>query len=74
MNNAPKVEAFNSYYKQAVELQGSGNIEEAREMFLKAASIANEISINSPSYNVRIEYHDIANKLLEHVKNNCVKK
>ncbi|MBQ8424693.1 MAG: ATP-binding protein [Clostridia bacterium] len=74
MNNAPKVEAFNSYYKQAIDFQANGNIDEARELFLKAASIANEISVNSPSYNVRMEYHNLAVKILDHAKNNCVKK
>lgn len=74
MNNAPKVEAFNSFYQQAKELYAAGNISEAKEMFLKAASIANDISVNATSYNVRMEYHNLAVKMLDFAKNNCVKR
>lgn len=74
MNNAPKVEAFNSFYQQAKELYAAGNISEAKEMFLKAASIANDISVNATSYSVRMEYHNLAVKMLDFAKNNCVKK
>lgn len=74
MNNAANVEALNSYYKQAVEFQANGDIENARELFLKAASLANDISINSKSQNVSVEYHKLAVKFLDHANNNCVKK
>ncbi len=74
MNNAPKVEAFNSFYAQAKEVYSSGDIAEARQLFLKAADLANEISINATAYDVRMDYHNLAVKILDFVKNNCVKK
>ena len=74
MNNAPKVEAFNSFYRQAKEAYAAGNLPEARELFLKAASLANEISVESTSYSVRMEYHKLAVKLLDFARNECVKK
>ena len=73
MNNAPKVEAFNSFYQQAKELYAAGNLSDAKAMFLKAASIANEISVGATSYSVRMEYHELAVKMLDFAKNNCVK-
>ena len=74
MNNAPKVAAFNSFYQQAKELYAAGSISEAKEMFLKAASLANEISVSATSYDVRMEYHKMAVKILEFAKTSCVKK
>ena len=58
MNNAPKIEAYNSFYQQAKDLYAAGNMSEAREMFLKAASLANEISVGATSYDVRMEYRN----------------
>ena len=74
MNNAPKVEAFNSFYRQAKDAYAAENFSAARELFLKAASLANEISIESTSYSVRMEYHNLAVKLLDFARNECVKK
>ena len=74
MNNAPKVEAFNSFYQQAKDAYAAGNMSEARELFLKAAALANEISVGATSYDVRMEYHKLAVKTLEFAKNNCVKR
>lgn len=74
MNNAPKIEAYNSFYQQAKDLYAAGNLSEAREMFLKAAALANEISVSSTSYDVRMEYHQLAVKLLDFAKNQCVKR
>ena len=74
MNNAPRIEAFNSFYQQAKDLYALGNMSDAREMFLKAASLANEISVTATTYDVKMEYHKLAIKILEFAKTKCVKK
>ena len=74
MNNAPRIEAFNSFYQQAKDLYAAGNMSDAREMFLKAASLANEISVTATTYDVKMEYHKLAIKILEFAKTKCVKK
>ena len=74
MNNAPKVQAFNSFYRQAKDLYAQGNVSDARELFLKAASLANEISVTATTYDVKMEYHKFAVKILEFVKTKCVKR
>ena len=74
MNNALKVEAFNSFYRQAKDLYAAGNLSDAKEMFLKAASLANEISVGATSYDVRMEYHRLAVTILDFAKNKCVKR
>ena len=68
MNNAPKIEAFNSFYQQAKSLHAAGHMIEAREMFLKAAEVANDISKTSASYDVKMEYHKLAVKMLDFAK------
>ncbi len=73
MNNAPKIQAFNSFYSQAKEQYAAGNLADARELFLKAASVANDISVTSTAYDVRMEYHNLAVKILEFAKTKCVK-
>ena len=73
MNNQPKIEAFNSFYQQGKDLYNSVDILSARDIFLKAAALANEISVSATSYDVRMEYHKTAVKILEFVKNKCVK-
>lgn len=69
MNNISKIEAFKSFYEQADTLYKNNKIKESKELFLKSASIANEISIESSSYEVRMEYHNIAEKILLFLKN-----
>ncbi len=73
VNNAPKIEAFNSFYQQAKDMYATGNMNEARELFLKAASLANEISVSAQTYDVKMEYHKLAVKVLEFAKIKCVK-
>ena len=65
---------FNSFYQQAKDLYSAGNMSDAREMFLKAASLANEISVTATTYDVKMEYHKLAIKILEFAKTKCVKK
>lgn len=73
INNAPKVQAFNSYYAQAKSLYAAGDLAAARELFLKAAALANEISVTSSAYNVRMEYHKLAVQLLDFARSKCVR-
>lgn len=73
MNNQPKIEAFNSFYQQGKYLYNSGDVLSARDIFLKAAALANEIAVSATSYDVRMEYHKTASKILEFVKTKCVK-
>ena len=71
MNNQPLVEAYKSFSAQGREKLAAGNYSEAREAFLKAAELANKISVGSTSYEVRMEYHNADVKLLEFAKNGC---
>lgn len=74
MNNAPKVEAYKSFYQQGKELYAAGDMESARAAFLKAAGLANEISVESTTYDTRMEYHNIAAKLLKFAREECIDK
>lgn len=73
MNNQPKIEAFKSFYNQGKDLYNSGDISSARDAFIRAAELANDISVNATSYDVRMEYHKTAVKILDFVKKSCVK-
>ncbi|MCH5159030.1 MAG: ATP-binding protein [Clostridiales bacterium] len=73
MNNQPKIEAFKSFYQQGKDLYNSGDIAAAREMFIRAAELANDISVNATSYDVRMEYHRTAANILDFVRKSCVK-
>lgn len=68
-SNAPKIEAFKSYYQQAKEAYATNDMESSRELFIKAASLANEISIQSSSYDVKMEFHALTDKILKFLKN-----
>lgn len=74
MNNQPKVNAFNSFCQQGNDFFAAGNLAAAREMFLKAAELANEISVGATTYEARMEYHNLAIKMLNYAKNDCIKK
>ena len=74
MNNQPKIEAYKSFYQQAKDYYGAGDISAAREAFLKAAELANDISVHATSYDVKMEYHKLAVKIIEFVKTECVRK
>ena len=73
MNNQPKIEAFKSFYQQGKDLYNAGDILSARDAFIKAAELANDISVHADSYDVRMEYHKTAVKILDFVKKSCVK-
>ena len=74
MNNQPKVEAYKSFYQQGKDHYAAGDIMAAREAFLKAAELANDISVNSTSYDVKMEYYKLATKIIDFVKKECVHK
>ena len=65
MNNQPLVEAYKSFSAQGREKLAAGDYAGAREAFLKAAELANKISVNSTSYEVRMEYHNAAARRCE---------
>ncbi len=74
MNNQPKIEAYKSFYQQAKDYYNAGDISAARDAFLKAAELANDISVHATSYDVKMEYHKLAVKIVEFVKKECVHK
>lgn len=71
MNNQPTIEAYKSFYQQAKDFYAAGDIPAAREAFLRAAELANQISIGAKSYDVKMEYHKLAVKILDFVKTGC---
>lgn len=73
MNSAMNVEAYKSFYSQGMDAYDSGDLEKAKTLLLRAAEIANDISTTTNSYNVKMEYHNIALKILDFVKNKCKK-
>lgn len=71
MNNQPTIEAYKSFYQQAKDFYAAGDIPAAREAFLRAAKLANQISVGAKSYDVKMEYHKLAAKILDFVKTGC---
>ena len=71
MNNQPLIEAYKSFYQQAKDFYAAGDIPAAREAFLRAAELANQISVGAKSYDVKMEYHKLAAKILDFVKTGC---
>lgn len=71
MNNQPTIEAYKSFYQQAKDFYAAGDIPAAREAFLRAAELANQISVGAKSYDVKMEYHKLAAKILDFVKMGC---
>ena len=71
MNNKPTIEAYKSFYQQAKDFYAAGDIPAAREAFLRAAELANQISVGAKSYDVKMEYHKLAAKILDFVKTGC---
>ena len=71
MNNQPTIEAYKSFYQQAKDFYAAGDIPAAREAFLRAAALANQISVGAKSYDVKMEYHKLAAKILDFVKTGC---
>ena len=68
MASESKLIAFNSYYSQAKELYLNKDYENSKDLFLKAAQMANDISLDSKSYDVKMEYHNIASSILKFLK------
>lgn len=72
MGTSMQLEAYKSFYEQGMNAYDSGDIVKARELLLKAAEMANEVSEKTNSYQVKTEYRNIAIKILNFVKNKCV--
>lgn len=73
-DNSARIQAYNSYYNHAMEEFKAGNMADAKELFIKAATVANEISINSPYMQVKSEYYQLAQKCLDAANNKCIRK
>lgn len=73
MNSMINVEAYKSFYAQGMDAYDAGDFVKAKELLLRAAEIANNISTTSKSYDVKMEYHNIALKILDFVKTKCKK-
>ena len=68
MSTVMQVEAYKSFYEQGMTAYDAGDVLKARDLLLKAAEMANEISTKSDSYQVKTEYRNIAMKILNFVK------
>lgn len=71
MSTVMQVEAYKSFYEQGMTAYDAGDVLKARDLLLKAAEMANEISTKSDSYQVKTEYRNIAMKILNFVKTKC---
>lgn len=72
MNNQPKIEAYKSFFQQGKDYVNAGNIPAARDCFLRAAELANEIAVGAKSYDTRMQYSKLAAAILDYVRNECV--
>ena len=73
MSSVMKVEAYKSFYSQGMDAYNYGDMQKARDLLLRAAEMADSISTTALSYDVKMEYHNIAVKILDFVKNKCKK-
>ena len=58
MSTVMQVEAYKSFYEQGMTAYDAGDVLKARDLLLKAAEMANEISTKSDSYQVKTEYRN----------------
>jgi len=71
MNLSPKNEAYKSYLKQAKQAYKEGDLQRARGLFLKAAEIANQITLESTNPDIKNEYYKVTQTILDFVKKKC---
>ena len=71
MNNSAKVEAYKSFYQTAKDMYSQGDVMGARDAFLRAAELADNISQTATTNDVKLEYHKNAAKILNFVRANC---
>ncbi|MDD7398746.1 MAG: ATP-binding protein [Firmicutes bacterium] len=71
MNNSAKVEAYKSFYQTAKDMYSQGDVMGARDAFLRAAELADNISQTATTNDVKLEYHKNAAKILNFVRSNC---
>ena len=71
MDLSSKNEAYRNYVEQGKEAFSQGDIQRAKTLFLKAAEITNQITLESTSVDVKNEYYRVTQTLLDFVKKNC---
>jgi SpoVK/Ycf46/Vps4 family AAA+-type ATPase len=71
MSLSAKNEAYRNYIEQAKEAYALGDIKHARGLFIKAAEITNQITMEQNNPEIRSEYHRVTKTIIEFVKQNC---
>lgn len=74
MDLSGKNDAWKNYLEQAKEAFSLGEIDRARALFLKAADITNEITMETRNPEIKQEYYRVTKRIMDFVKNSCVKK
>jgi SpoVK/Ycf46/Vps4 family AAA+-type ATPase len=69
MNLAVKNSAYKSYLEQAKEAFSNRDFQRSKDLYLKAATITNEIAVQSDSKDIQKEYYTITRKIIDVVKN-----
>jgi hypothetical protein len=69
MDLLSKNEAYKNYVEQGKEAYNQGDIKRARALFLKAAEITNQITIETTNPEIKSEYYNVTQTLVEFVKN-----
>ena len=72
MDLSAKNDAYKSYIEQAKEAYSNGDVKRARSLFLKAAEITNEITLLSTNVDIKQEYYQVTQTIMQFVKKNCV--
>jgi SpoVK/Ycf46/Vps4 family AAA+-type ATPase len=68
MNLAVKNLAYKNFLEQAKEAHDKQDLQRAKELYLKAASITNEISLQAENSDIKKEFHQITKKLIDIVR------
>lgn len=71
MDLLSKNEAYKNYLNQAKEAYEQGDKKRAKHLFLEAAKITNEISLNSTNVDIKNEYYQVSKTILDFVKTQC---
>jgi SpoVK/Ycf46/Vps4 family AAA+-type ATPase len=71
MDFSSKNSAYKDFFEQAQEAYSEGNIPRAKELFLKAASLTNEITLKNTNPEIKKNYYNITISILDFVKKNC---
>lgn len=71
MDLSSKNEAYKSYVEQGKAAFAQGDLQRAKTLFIKAAEITNQITLESTNVDIKNEYYRVTQMLLEFVKKNC---